>query len=360
MDHRGLAVLACLIAAMVATSGAATGAPQRLALVVAHVVDGRGEPVEGVEVRLIRCRGARRFTQMPSFELANPSGVPLEADRDNCDVLTANTGADGTATFPSVRVGDSRLEAARDSTLAYLVRVEKTGYTPARRLVIPHVARNDFEFVVYRTVGERMFELIDEAKAAVGEGGFAAAEAAMIQAVAMMSAEIAVRGLETPDVLLESMQFLAYVQLSGGNEVAAVETLDELLRLAPSDAYALRTSGVLAVRHRDWQLARVHFGAYLQFDPENGDAHLMMGNLMLDTGQVDTALEYLERSVELDPGWAPAYRSLGKAYEQAEQFEEAVESLQRYLELADNPRDAAQIRATIEFLRRSVQHATIY
>ena len=188
MDHRGLAVLACLIGAMVATSGAATAAPQRLALVVAHVVDGRGEPVEGVEVRLIRCRGARRFTQMPSFELANPSGVPLEADRDNCDVLTANTGADGTASFPSVRVGDSRLEAARDSTLAYLVRVEKTGYTPARRLVIPHVARNDFEFVVYRTVGERMFELIDEAKAAVGEGGFAAAEAAMIQAVAMMSA----------------------------------------------------------------------------------------------------------------------------------------------------------------------------
>lgn len=359
ISRRRSAVLVCLIAGAVAASGVAAAVPQRMALVVVHVVDGSGEPVEGVEVRLVRCRGARRYTRVPSFELANPSGVPVETGNDRCDVFTANTRADGTASIPSIPVGEASVLAPRDSRRTYLLRAVKPGYTRVRRLVTPHVARNDFEFVVYRTVGERMFELIDEAQAATLDGGFAAAEAAMTQAVAMMSAEIAVRGMATPDVLLESMRFLAYVQMAGGNEIAAHQTLDELLGLAPGDVYALRASGVLAVRNRDWPLARSHFATYVQLNPDSADAQLMMGNLMLETSEVAAALEHLERSVELDPTQAAAYRSLGKACEQAERFEEAVENLQRYLELAGDPPDALQIRATIELLRRSPQNVTM-
>jgi len=215
------------------------------------------------------------------------------------------------------------------------------------------VARNDFRLIVYRTLGQRMFELIEEAQEEEAAEMLAEAEADMIEAVAMMSAEFAVRGVEKPEVLFESMRYLAFLQLRKGDDIAAAETLDRLLEREPNDAYGRRTAGVLAVRHREWEAARVHFGAYLENEPDSADAHLMMGNLLLETGEIDEAVEHLEQSVELDPSVPTAHRSLGKAYELAERPEEAIKSLERYLDLADEPPDAAMIRATIEMLRRA-------
>jgi predicted Zn-dependent protease len=175
----------------------------------------------------------------------------------------------------------------------------------------------------------------------------------MIQAVAMLQAEVAVRGVETPDVLLEAFRYLAHVQLRGGNSIAAADTLVELLQLAPDDPYALRTSGVIAVSERDWGLAEAHFGSYLLFHPDSADAQLMMGNLMLEIGRLEMALEYLTASVALDPEEHLAYRSLGTTFEQLGRFEDAATSFERYLELAGDPADAAQIRSTLAMLRRS-------
>lgn len=326
--------------------------PQRLALIVVQVVDGKGEALAGAEVSLVRCLGVRRFTSVPSFTPANPTGVPLEPDRDGCDVVSELTDVKGVATFRNVRVGTTRIEVGRGSTVTYLLRAEKEGHTTVRRMVTPHVARNDLALVMHRTVGERMFELIDEARAAADEGNLVNAEAAMIQAVAMLSADVAVRGGGPSDALIEAMRYLAYVQLNDGNEIAALDTLNELLHMAPDDSYALRVSGVIAVRDRDWELAEAHFGSYVLFHPDSGDAHLMMGNLYLETGRLEKSIDHLEQAIEIEPENVFAYRSLGTAYEQSGRVSEAVESFQKYLLLAENPTDALQVRNTIAMLRR--------
>lgn len=353
MVHRSPARLLSCSLALIAVAGAAAAAEsQRAALVVARAVDGQGEPVEGVDIRLVRCRGARRFTMMPSFEAANPTGVPVVPDRDNCDVYDDSTDADGVAKINNVMVGRTYIEAARDATMSYLLIATKDGYTRVRRLITPHPARNDFEVVVYRTAGERMFALIDEAEAAVAVDDYPQAEALMIQAVAMMQAELAVRDAGTPDVLLEALGYLAYVQLAGGNDIAAGHTLEEILSLEPRDPYALRTLGVIAVQQRDWSGAAVRFEAYVEARPDSSDAQLLMGNLYLETGDLPASIEHLERSVKLDSSAAAAYRSLGTAYERVGRLQDAVRSLEAYLELTGDPADAPHIRATLAMLRR--------
>ncbi|MGD8331095.1 MAG: tetratricopeptide repeat protein [Acidobacteriota bacterium] len=344
----------------VSTAAAAGGAlptavarePQRLAQVVTRVVDGGGEPIEDVNVALLRCFGRRRFTTVPSFSPANPTGVPLQNPEEGCDGPRETTDEQGEVSFFNVQVGLGRITVERDATLSYLLLARKEGYTTVRRVVTPHVARNELDLVLYRTVGERMFELVDEAQAAAAGGDFAAAEAAMIQSTAMMRAQMEVRGIDAPDLLIESLRYLTWVQLSAGNDIAALDTLDELLLLAPDDPYGLRVSGVIAVSRGDWELAEANFRSYLLFHPESPDAHMMMGNLRLEAGELDEAVEHLETAIAIDPEFTLAYRSLGTTYEQLGRLREATSAFERYLELAGEPDDAVQIRATIAMLRR--------
>ena len=356
----GLVALFAIVAPAASTDAfglsatyASAPTPQREALVLTRIADAGGAPIEGVEVRLIRCRGPRRFTIVPSFTPANPSGVPVDPDRSNCDVVQKTTDEEGLAKFHGVAVGDNYTAAGRDSTLSYLIRTNKEGFTNVRQRITPHVAVNEVDLVVYRTAGERMFELIDEAEAAVANGDFAAAEGAMIQSVAMMSAEVSVRGMETPEVLLETVRYLAYIQLAGGSYLVASETLNELLALAPDDTYGLRTSGSIAVRARDWVLARRHFGEYLRLNPDSSDANFLMGSLSLEVGEVDAAAQLLETAVEFDPSFAPAFRSLAMAHEQLGNLADAVRCFTSYLQLAGEPPDAPHIRATIAMLQRN-------
>lgn len=357
MNPHHVALFAGLAVSTAAVAGGARPAAvgrgtQRLAQVVAHVVDGSGEPIEDVNVALLRCYGRRRFTAVPSFTPANPTGVPLQNPEEGCDGPRETTDEQGEASFLNVQVGLGRITVERDATLSYLLLARKDGYTRVQRVVTPHVARNELELVLYRTVGERMFELIDEARAAAAAGDFAAAEGAMIESTAMMRAEMEVHGIEAPDLLIESLRYLAYVQLRSGNDIAALDTLDELLLLAPDDPYGLRVSGVIAVGRGDWELAEANFRSYLLFHPESPDAHMMMGNFRLEMGELDAAAEQLEAAIDIDPEFTLAYRSLGTTYEQLGRLREALAAFERYLALAGEPDDAVQVRATIAMLRR--------
>lgn len=348
----GLAVATAVVAGAARPAPAPQPPPQRLAQVIAHVVDGGGDPIEDVRVALLRCYGRRRFTTVPSFTPANATGVPLQNPEEGCVGPRDTTDEQGEASFLNVQVGLGRLTVERDATLSYMLLVRKEGYTTVRRVLTPHVARNELDVVLYRTVGERMFDLVDEAEAAAAAGDFTAAEAAMIQSIAMMRAEMEVRGVDAPDLLINSLRYLAYVQLSAGNDIATIDTLDELLLLAPDDSYALRVAGVIAVARREWELAEANFRSYLLFHPDSADAHMMMGNLRLETGDLEEAADHLETAIDIDPEYTLAYRSLGTTYEQMNRLRAARSAFERYLELAGEPADAVQIRATIAMLRR--------
>ncbi|MGE5398996.1 MAG: tetratricopeptide repeat protein [Ignavibacteriales bacterium] len=53
-------------------------------------------------------------------------------------------------------------------------------------------------------------------------------------------------------------------------------------------------------------------------------------------GEMSKAVEYLEKSVRLDPGFAPAFNVLGYAYFKQKKDQEAEKALKRYIELQPN------------------------
>ncbi|MCH7825418.1 MAG: tetratricopeptide repeat protein [Acidobacteria bacterium] len=324
----------------------AESSPQRLALVVARIVDQEGAPIEGVEVRLIRCEGPRFRATSLAPSLVPP--VPGKADT-NCREQTRTTGEDGEASFPSVRVGLMGVDP-RASPFTYVLRAEKDGYEAASHVVTPHPARNDVELVMLRG-GSLPLELLERAQAAAATGDFGAAEGAMSEALDLLFEQYTASG-PVPEVLINWVRYLAHLQVQGANMAGARESLDRLLELDPYDPFGLRTLGILAVRRQDWEEARGHFGLYLLLESDRADAWLMLGSLLVEMNELDEAFEHLERALELDRSNPRVYRSLGMAHQRTENSREAIVNFERYLELAGDPPDAGQIRAAIEALRR--------
>lgn len=83
--------------------------------------------------------------------------------------------------------------------------------------------------------------------------------------------------------------------------------------------------------------------------------HYYLGKLALETAAatgVDRALEHLANAIKVDPQYAPAYREQGMAQYRKGDRSAAVLSLERYLALDPDAKDAKQIAATIQELKR--------
>lgn len=62
-------------------------------------------------------------------------------------------------------------------------------------------------------------------------------------------------------------------------------------------------------------------------------SHWMVGQLELQTGDLESAVASLERSQRLDPSFPPPYLALAAAYSQQGRFESVARQLEKYLEL---------------------------
>jgi regulator of sirC expression with transglutaminase-like and TPR domain len=67
-------------------------------------------------------------------------------------------------------------------------------------------------------------------------------------------------------------------------------------------------------------------------------------------GKTTDARRAFRDAIRLDPGYAPAHRGLGLAYERSGEKRAAVKELEKYLRLAPGARDAASVRKRIERL----------
>ena len=64
-------------------------------------------------------------------------------------------------------------------------------------------------------------------------------------------------------------------------------------------------------------------------------------------GESDEAIRKLEQAIGLSPGFAPAYRDLGRIYMRRREPEMGVRYYREYLELAPNATDASTYRAIV-------------
>ena len=128
-------------------------------------------------------------------------------------------------------------------------------------------------------------------------------------------------------------QLLIYDSLHGGGSlVEAAALLDRLAETAPGDGVATRlfNEGVAAVQAGDAVVARERFAFALQIDPELRDSHLMLADLLAQSGehsqalqQVDAYLEHLEHEEGNEHAHTIRIQSL-RALGRSEEADEAL------------------------------------
>lgn len=97
-----------------------------------------------------------------------------------------------------------------------------------------------------------------------------------------------------------------------------------------------RLGRALLMRSHDPQAlddALAEFQAELQLNPNDAVAEFQVGQILQVQGQLAAALPHFERAVALDGGFPEALVALGKEYARTERFPEAVDLLERALEL---------------------------
>ena len=120
---------------------------------------------------------------------------------------------------------------------------------------------------------------------------------------------------------------------SGSVRHAGVPSAKQLLELAVEHHRAGRLAEALAI-----------YETLLQDDPRQPDALHLSGVIALQSGEHDLAIDLLLRAVEAKPDFAPAYQSLGIAFQEQGRLAEAVNSYNTVLAIdgaKDYPRSQA-------------------
>lgn len=98
---------------------------------------------------------------------------------------------------------------------------------------------------------------------------------------------------------------------------------------ASERAFALNKRGVARVGLEHYDLARADFRAALELLPRFAPALANLGNLLLDEGDVNAAIDRYESAIAADPEYALAYLNLSVAYKRCGRIADAVRALRR-------------------------------
>lgn len=163
-----------------------------------------------------------------------------------------------------------------------------------------------------------------------------------LQAVALPSASFAERHLY--------VMFAGLAPVTADLVAGALPRLGRPARLAAAALLAVAVTALAArtvARNRDWRDNRTLFESALAVSP-SALAHLNLGNLARDSGDLATAAAHWRDAVALDPGDADALNQLGVLAAQAGRFAEAHALFARAVEALPTHAVAARNLARVE------------
>lgn len=118
---------------------------------------------------------------------------------------------------------------------------------------------------------------------------------------------------------------LARVLLDAGKPVESRVHATRATRLDPADVHAWNVAGRAAMAAREWQRAEALFQRALALDPDDAMVHNNLGLLYVQSGRPKEAIDSLERAVDLFNESVPAFvfNNLGLAYEHEGSLDDA-------------------------------------
>ncbi|MFN7966571.1 MAG: tetratricopeptide repeat protein [Acidobacteriota bacterium] len=141
----------------------------------------------------------------------------------------------------------------------------------------------------------------------------------------------------------------ALIELKNGS--ASVAALEEAHSLLPGDQDVLiQYVNALTVANRSADADQVMADANLP--PREGAAlHYNLAVALMDSSNFDSAVNHLNKSLELNPGMADAYKLLGQCYLALGKNADAIKSFEAYLAGAPNADDASTIKQVINAVK---------
>lgn len=109
----------------------------------------------------------------------------------------------------------------------------------------------------------------------------------------------------------------------------------------PRDTAALNNAAALALQSGNIELAVERLEKLISIAPRQPHPYNNLGYAFLQAGRLGEAIGQLERAVEIDPTYAVAYTNLGIAYERDDRRSEAILAFERSLALKPDYADAA-------------------
>ncbi|MBR4923213.1 MAG: PD40 domain-containing protein [Bacteroidaceae bacterium] len=104
----------------------------------------------------------------------------------------------------------------------------------------------------------------------------------------------------------------------------------------------------------EYEKARDAFSKLIKRTPNSAEYNYYYGASLYETGEINQAIPYLEKSAKKN--YIGAFRYLGKAYADLYRFDEAVENYETHIEwLVEKDRDTDQAEAELSELRKKVR-----
>jgi tetratricopeptide (TPR) repeat protein len=153
---------------------------------------------------------------------------------------------------------------------------------------------------------------------------------------------------DNPDLLRQ----MAFVASETGDRAGELAAYEQIIAANPEDVEAWLSLGDLYAKSGDTQKSRQAYERVTELDPAN--AHQIffnLGALQTNAGNVDKAVEAYRKAIEIKPDYALAHKELAFALVGLGNRSEAAEHLARYVELAPDAADAAQMQALIKSLQ---------
>lgn len=156
---------------------------------------------------------------------------------------------------------------------------------------------------------------------------------------------------------LEALWADALVKIGQQRSQEAVDVLEEILRIKPTDAKAYGKLGTELAKLGRQEQAEENWRAVLEHDPDDAYGLAMLGWAALLKKQYDQSLEYYLQADEIEPYEAKIKYNMGLVLAQLNRLPEATDRFREALEIEPDHADA--INAMIAALRRRTEPEAI-
>ncbi len=143
---------------------------------------------------------------------------------------------------------------------------------------------------------------------------------------------------------------LAYKKLA--RKAESLAAFRKAVEISPESYSANKELGEVLAKDSAFEEAKKYYQKAVDLSPDDPDAHFNLGACLTNTGENDAALGHFRKATELRADFADAYYQMGTIYIGLNKVPEAVQSLEKFLELAPTHEKAPLAKQLLQYLKK--------